>query len=176
MLLIILALALLVLPMQWLLAIVLAAAFHELCHYWAVRLCGGEIHRITLGLTGARMEVSDLRPDRELICALAGPLGGLCLLIFVRWFPRTAICAAAQSLYNLLPVYPLDGGRALRCALEWKLPMERAKEVCLWIERICLVGIVVLGLYGMVKLRLGVLPLLLSLMIFGKIACKPGRH
>lgn len=171
MILIILALAVLILPLQWIFAVVLAAAFHELCHYLAVKACGGEIHRLSVGISGARMEVTGLSEMQELLCALAGPAGGLLLLLFARWLPRTAVCAAFQSLFNLIPVYPLDGGRALRCCLDRIMP-DKTERICLWIRQLCLAGIALLGLYGTVILRLGLLPMGLSAMIFVKIACK----
>ena len=172
MILILLALTVLILPLQWIFAVILAAAFHEFCHYLAVKACGGQIHRFCIGLSGARMEVSGLREKQELVCALAGPIGGLLLLILTRWLPRTAICAGFQSLFNLLPIYPLDGGRALRCGLNLLVP-DKAERVCRWIRQLCLAGLALLGLYGTFVLRLGFLPLGLSVMIFAKITCKP---
>ena len=172
MILILLALAVLVLPLQWFCAMILAALFHELCHYGAVRCCGGQICGMSMELSGARLRVTGLTGGRELLCALAGPLGGFLLLIFIRWIPRTAICGVFQSLFNLLPVYPLDGGRALRCGMELILPLERAVQVCLWIRRICLVLILGLGIYGTVFRALGLMPLALCGIICGKIACK----
>ena len=70
-----LALMILVLPMQWVLAAVLAAMFHELCHYGAARLCGGNVAQLRVGTFGAQMEVWGLTNLGELVCALAGPLG-----------------------------------------------------------------------------------------------------
>lgn len=173
MILLMLALAVLVLPLQWFAAIILAAVFHELCHYLAVRCCGGQLMGVSVEIRGARLEVAGLSNAQELFCALAGPLGGLLLLFLIRWIPRTAICAAFQSLFNLLPVYPLDGGRALRCGMELILPIEQADRVCLWVRRVCLAMVICLGVYGAVCLDLGVMPLLLGVIICGKIACKP---
>lgn len=172
---IILALAVLVLPLQWFLAIVLAAVFHELCHYLAVKICGGKFLGLEFGAEGARMEVWGLSDMQELICALAGPVGGLCLLPFVRWIPRMAICAACQSLFNLIPVYPLDGGRAMMCLLNMFMP-KKADRISLWVRRFCLLGIAGLGLYGTLALGLGAFPMAVTIMIFAKIACKPDRH
>lgn len=171
----VLALALLILPLQWVLSILIAAVFHELCHYLAVRLCGGEMVGLTLTPHGARMEVGGLSQWQALICALAGPVGGLLLLVFVRWIPMIAICGACQSLFNLIPVYPLDGGRALRCLLEWRFPGQ-ADRICLWVQRICLTCIAGLGLYGTLILKLGILPLTMSVLIFAKIACNAPPH
>ena len=176
MILVMLALAVLVLPLQWVAAMVLAAVFHEVCHYLVIRYYGGKILGVTVQTGGAKLEVTGLSNGQELCCALAGPLGGFLLLFGLRWMPRTAICAVFQSLYNLLPIYPLDGGRALRCGMELILPLYRADQVCLWAQRIAVALVVMLGVYGTVFLRLGWTPILLSMVIFGKIACKPHRH
>ena len=172
----VLALAVLVLPLQWFIAIILAAVFHELCHYLAIRCCGGQIVGISADMRGAKLEVVGLSNKQELFCALAGPAGGLLLLLLIRWIPRTAICGVFQSLFNLLPIYPLDGGRALRCGMELILSVERADKVCLWVRRISLTLVIGLGVYGTVFLGLGLMPLLLGIIICGKIACKQPPH
>lgn len=176
MILIMLALAVLVLPLQWCIAIILAAVFHELCHYLAIRCCGGQILGVSFGADGAKIVVTGLSNGQELFCALAGPMGGLFLLCAIRWIPRTAICAVFQSVYNLLPMYPLDGGRALRCGMELLMPLERADAVCLWVKRICLGLVVGFGFYGTLILKLGLMPLLFAGVIFAKISCKQHRH
>lgn len=152
------ALLLLVLPLQWVLAAMFAAGFHELCHACAVSLCGGTIKRLTLGSGGAVMEVESMTRGRELICALAGPFGGLLLLLFSRWIPRIAICAGVQSLYNLLPVYPLDGGRALRCGAALLLP-GRGERICVILENCCLLCAFLLAVYASFWLKLGFVPI-----------------
>lgn len=121
-----LALALLVLPLPWLMAAVTAAAFHELCHALAVRLLGGRIYRMALGSRGAVMELAAMPPGRELLAAAAGPMGSFLLLLTARHFPRLALCGLVQGCYNLLPIFPLDGGRMLLRGLELWLPGEKA--------------------------------------------------
>lgn len=165
---ILLALAVLVLPIRWLLAAITAAACHELFHIAAVYLCGGRISGLIIGGNGAVMDAQPMSKGRELICALAGPLGGLLLLLFVRWIPRTAICAAFHSLYNLLPIYPLDGGRAMRCAAELVLPL-RADCICKWIETCCLILMGILAVYACVILRLGLFPVLMAATLYLKV-------
>lgn len=178
-LLIFLALSVLVLPLQWVIAFVLAAAIHEAGHYLSIRCCGGQVHGFSIGAEGAKLEVTGLTPGRELICTLAGPGAGLLLLFFARWLPRTALCGALHAVFNLLPVYPMDGGRAIQCLTELLLPEAVGAKVCDFIQFICLAGIGILGLYGTFVLRLGLLPLILAMLLLqravsGKIPCKPG--
>ena len=173
------ALLLLVLPIKWLIAALAAAVFHELCHVGAIRLCGGKILGLSIGGGGAVIKTEPMEQGKALFCALAGPFGGLCLLLAARWIPRTAVCAGIQSLYNLLPLYPLDGGRALRSGAAIALPPKQAERLCGIIEELCRGGLVILAVYAGVVLHLGIFPFLLVFLILlktksGKIPCKHG--
>lgn len=174
---ILLALMLLILPLKWLLAAISAALFHEICHIAAVSLCNGSIQKLDLRSGGAKLEISPLSYGQELICALAGPLGGLFLLLFARWLPRIAVCAALQSLYNLLPIHPLDGGRALRCGATLFMTESHARSFCAVVEKICLSAIILVSVYAAAILKLGISALFPAALILihtkcGKIPCK----
>lgn len=153
-----LAAMLLILPLQWIGAALLAALVHELFHVGAVRLCGGRVFKLRIGTNGAAMEIPPMRRPQELFCALAGPLGGLLLLPLTKWLPRTALCAAFQSLYNLLPVYPLDGGRAIRCICEMLFSPSTAQHVCVFLEYWICILLAVLAFLSVFVWHIGLLP------------------
>lgn len=171
-----LALGLLLLPLRWLLAAILAAAFHEGCHWLAVRLCGGSVTALRISSGGAQMDAVDLSAGKNLICSLAGPVGGLFLLLFIRWIPCTALFALCQSAYNLLPVYSLDGGWALRSFCRLALPRWES-AICTWAQRLCLAAVAGAAGYAAIWLRLGWIPVILALAVIvkaktGKTPCK----
>ena len=174
------ALLLLTLPLPWLLAAFLAAVFHELCHYTALRLFGAAPGKITIGTGGTIMESQALPYGKELICALAGPLGSLSLLLVGKWLPRTAVCAAFHAIYNLLPLYPLDGGRVLRCGAKLLFSPYVADTVCTCTERTCLWALGITALYASLTLNLGFFPMIAAGLLIvkqqkAKIPCKPSR-
>ena len=109
--------ALLVLPIPWALGWCIAVFVHELGHYIALRLCRVPICLIEITPFGICMHTGQMSGGETLLCALAGPLFGLLLLGLSSYMPYTALCAFLQSLFNLLPIYPMDGGRALRASL-----------------------------------------------------------
>ena len=111
------ALWLLMLTPRWIMGALLAACVHELFHLLWVLACGGELISVSIFPYGARMETTPLTPGREALCALAGPLGSFSLLFIAEHFPEAAICGFVQGTYNLLPIFPLDGGRILCCLL-----------------------------------------------------------
>ena len=112
----------LIFPGNWLISALTAAIIHELFHIAAILLLGGKIRCIITGPIGSVIEVQDLTSFQEAICAVTGPLGSFLLVLWIRRFPILGICALVQGLFNCLPVYPLDGGRFLRCVLEQVIP------------------------------------------------------
>lgn len=159
-----LALLILLIPLRWLLGAVVSITVHEFCHILAIRSFGVPIRSVQVGISGARIQTHDMSLWQELICALAGPMGGILLLLTAKWFPVTALCAGFHTLYNLLPVYPQDGGRALRCGVHLLLPDKWANLVCALVECTCLAGVLMLGIYGTFVLKVGILPLVFSLL------------
>ncbi len=107
------ALWLLILPLGWILAAGAAALIHELGHLLALWVAGERVRMLELGAFGARIETGPLEPETELVCALAGPLAGALVCLGWRLWPEAALAAAIQTAFNLLPLLPLDGGRAL---------------------------------------------------------------
>lgn len=166
-----LALALLVLPLPWLLAAVTAALFHELCHGAVAVALGGSLGDIRLGERGATMEVGGLSNGRELLAAAAGPVGSLGLLLFGRCFPRLALCGLVQGLYNLLPIYPLDGGRILFCLIRFRHSEGVALKICRRVG--ALAG--VLAALGLLWLGLYPGAILVLWMAARNITCKDGK-
>jgi stage IV sporulation protein FB len=160
------ALMLLVLPLPWICAAFAATAMHELGHVSAVYACGGRIKGFSFDHRGARLEAADLSWGKRIVCILAGPLAGAMLCLLYRSFPRVAVCAFLQTVYNLMPVEPLDGGRVLRCLLGMFLPPQKAQRVCAGVRR-CFFGLLMgMFFFCFCFLRvgfLGVLPILMVL-------------
>lgn len=120
---------LLILPLPWLTSILLAAVIHEVCHLIALKFCGVNIYRIHIKTHGAVIETEALSSLKELICAAAGPAGSFLCLIFMRHFPMLALCGLLQGSYNLLPIYPLDGGRIVHAFTVILFP-HHAEAIC----------------------------------------------
>lgn len=118
--LILFALMLMVLPIPWILAAFLAAALHELAHILTVILLGGRVNSFHIGIGGAQIRA--YLPDKgsTFFSILAGPLCSLLLFLFSATYPRLAVCGIIQGIFNLLPVYPFDGGRLLAVFLSGK--------------------------------------------------------
>ena len=114
---VILALSLFILPVPFVFGWIVAAGIHELCHFIMIRIMGLKVYSVSIGATGAVIKTEPMSPAQELFCSLAGPVGGLIPICFTRYLPYVALSAAIQSCYNLLPVYPLDGGRALNSVI-----------------------------------------------------------
>lgn len=156
------ALWILLLPLKWLVASAAAMLIHEMCHIAAVLLLGGKIYSLTVAPFGAVIEMGAMHSLRELVCALSGPVGSLSLVFLIRIFPVLGLCGLVHGLFNLLPVYPMDGGRALRCVLDYYLP-QYADLLCKWVERILLILVLCTLGYFIFRYALGIYPFALCI-------------
>ena len=111
------ALGLLILPIEWFLAAIVAASVHECGHLIVLRGFRVKNCSLTIGAGGAQISTGYLLPMQEALCAIAGPAASFLLVLFWRRFPRLAVFGLVHGLFNLLPVFPMDGGRILRCIL-----------------------------------------------------------
>ena len=153
---------------QTLIAPLLAAvAAHEAGHLIVLRLLGARVLSLRLGFLDARIRTGPLGYRQEMLAALAGPavsVAGCCLLRTRA--PGFAAISLLLGLFNLLPLWPLDGGRALRAALALHGSLRLADIVCRWTGRmICAAGL--LGALGCAwKYGAGLLPVLIWGMVF----------
>ena len=153
----------LVLPLKWMISMAVAAIIHELCHYLAIRATGNHVYELSLTHHGAVMRTTPLSDGEELFCAVSGPLGSFLLFLCYPWTPRLAICACVQGVFNLMPLYPLDGGRVFYILMR-KLFPDSVATICRWTQGLLIICIFFAGLYFSVCFQLGPGPLFLSMM------------
>ena len=168
---------LLFVPLDWLVAGMLAAVFHEFCHVAVLLLSGGRVRSLCVGLSGCEIHSTALGWSQSLFSILAGPAGSLFLVLFYRTVPKLAVCGLLQGLYNLLPVYPLDGGRVLQQLLDRFIPEKSDTVFMLTGMSVCAVLLVI----SVILIdSAGLFPVFLALIWIlrffpRKIPCKPLR-
>jgi Zn-dependent protease len=155
-------------PWMWGLLVALAlfasVLLHELAHSLYALAHGGKVRSITLLMIGGISELTEAprRPAEEAWMALAGPATSLLaggafylLLVVTRgrvgFDVRFALYYLAQlnvvlGLFNLLPAFPLDGGRILRALLSRRHGPVRATQVAVAVGKAIAV---LLGLAGL---------------------------
>jgi len=135
---------------------------HELAHSIVALRSGTPVRSITLMMLGgvSRLE-GDVRAEREAWMAFVGPLssaaiGLFCGVMYFVPFPMEvrvawlvlALVNVVLAAFNLLPAFPMDGGRVLRGLLTPRLGMHRATRVAVTIGKFMAV---VFAFYGLLS-------------------------
>jgi Zn-dependent protease/CBS domain-containing protein len=158
---------------------------HEFGHIFTARAFGVSTPDVTLLPIGgvARLERIPEKPSEELLVALAGPavnvVIALLLVVLLGADLHTNSLAAVERaqisivdrlaavnlflvLFNMIPAFPMDGGRVLRALLAIRLGHVRATEIAASIGQVVAFGLGFLGLFGN--------PLLIFIAIFVYLA------
>jgi Zn-dependent protease len=131
------------------LGLFLSIIFHEMCHSLVARRYGMPMKGITLFIFGGVAEMGDEPPSpkAEFMMAVVGPISSIAMGLFFyaiyflgrqNGWPEPAngviqylaYINGLLALFNLIPAFPLDGGRVLRSIL-WGL-----KKNLRWATRI----------------------------------------
>ncbi|MDG3002751.1 site-2 protease family protein [Paludisphaera mucosa] len=149
---------------------------HEFGHALAARRFGIETADITLYPIGgvARLTRMPRAPGVELAIALAGPAvnlaiaAGLYLSLGVfstagmgEFFAELLVVNLVLAAFNMIPAFPMDGGRVLRAMLSGWLGRARATTFAASVGRALAVGF---GVYSLLNLDL--LPVALAAFIY----------
>lgn len=147
---------------------------HEYGHALTARRYGIPTQDITLLPIGgvARLQRIPEKPMQELAVAIAGPLVNVAIAVVIAGilllFSRSVLSAEflnpaggfgsflrsllginiALVLFNLLPAFPMDGGRMLRAVLALNMNRVRATDIAAGVGQFLAFGIGFLGLYG----------------------------
>jgi Zn-dependent protease/predicted transcriptional regulator len=140
---------------------------HELGHALAARRYGIRTRDIVLLPIGgiARLERMPEKPQQELVVAIAGPLVNVAIVIVLYAIGVVVHVApgpltiqgglmaglfavnVVMVLFNLIPAYPMDGGRVLRAILAMRLPYVRATRVASIVGQAIAVAFAIAGVF-----------------------------
>lgn len=163
------AFSLLTVGWQWTLSWLISAFVHEMFHMVAILLVRGNISQVKISTKGMEMITQIDSFSGNLISSLAGPAGSALILLFSKSFPRLALCATVHLCFNLLPIYPLDGGRVIKLLLSKVLSASAVATVMMTVENAILILITATALVLCFACHLGALPMLALVMIVLRI-------
>ena len=143
--------------------IYLCILLHEFGHALAARWCDGEANDILLWPLGGLAFVRPAwDPTAHLITTVAGPFVTLVLWLTLK--AALPCCASLPAvhfflhdlsvfnlyilLFNLIPAFPMDGGRILRDGLWHWLSAETATRIAVWVSRGIAIVAAVLAVYA----------------------------
>jgi len=156
-----------ILSMAFILLLFLCVLLHEFGHAMAGRHYGIRTPDITLLPIGgvARMQGGLQKPWQEFVIAVSGPavnvvIAGVLWVVLLLFpdlvdpkhpissqiLPNLMMINLALVMFNMIPAFPMDGGRVLRALLAMKLNYLKATKIAARTGQVLAVGFVIVGL------------------------------
>ena len=150
---------------------------HEMAHLLAAALCRVGVSAFVLRAGGGVIETENMDYRKEIVIAAAGPTASfLAAAVGQSVYGEFAAVSILLGAANLLPVFPLDGGRILRGLLLLILPMDVALKIGKVITFTVCGGLMLLACWGAAVWQCGLWPVFAALVILcrvGNAAMKP---
>lgn len=144
--------------------LLVSIVLHELAHTLVAIRHGGRVDSIVLMALGGVSQVAAMprRPRHELVMAVAGPFASLVLaLLFALGYAVSrssppvafglfvlAYLNLVLGLFNLLPAFPMDGGRILRAAIAGRWGKQQATRIAAAVGKGMAILFALFGLLG----------------------------
>jgi len=152
----------------YVLALFASVLFHEVGHALVARLYGVRTREIVMFPIGGVSQLeTQPKPRQEFLIALAGPLVNVAIAVVLlatqhdflpletlsvptdaNLLERIAAGNLLLGLFNLLPAYPMDGGRVLRSLIALRKPEDEATLIAAKTSRFLAVA---MGLFGLLS-------------------------
>lgn len=112
---------------------------HEFAHYFVAKQLGYSVNGMLLSIYGLGLQTNNAYKRRdEILISVAGPIMNVILIVltvFFWWISPSlyfftydfVVCNMLIMLFNLIPLYPLDGGRVMVCMFPEKLKYKVIK-------------------------------------------------
>jgi stage IV sporulation protein FB len=148
-------------PISWGVAIFFSVLIHEMAHAWVADRRGWKVHGIKVDLFTGSASIDTNIPERDSIpVVLAGPLSNLLLAIgtivvglivvdtginptLYKFLNDFFVINLFMFIFNILPIYPMDGGRLVKDTLTLKMRSNRrlAKKIAGGISLVFSIGL-----------------------------------
>lgn len=154
-----------------------SALLHELGHFLVADKLGYKMTRIRLMPFGAELfgDFDSFYEKDEMYVAIAGPIVNFCFCIVILslWWVKPAIYNVTEELFftnlvmglfNLLPIFPLDGGRIVLCKLSKNLERKKAAKLVKNITKIFAIMmfiLFILTIFVKINLTFGIMAFML---------------
>lgn len=152
------------LPFTFIIAIFASVLIHELAHAFVAKRLGWTVYKIEVGLFTGSASVDTNIPEKDSIPVIAaGPLSNLILAIVSiplyliltgvnpfldRLLNDLFVVNMFMFIFNILPIYPMDGGRLLKDFLFLRMRNNRilAKKISGSVSLIFSLGLLTLSI------------------------------
>ena len=150
--------------------LILGAAIHEAAHIFLLKCIGIPVNSVKIGLGSVLISHAPCRYWQEVLCAAAGPASNLLFgFLLMRRNADLACVNFLLGIGNMLPIYPLDGGRILYAVLAFFLDESKARNIQKLVHTITCMAMMIVACWVTIAMQAGVWPIFAVMVLLLRI-------